>query len=296
MISKKHFIPIIILVAVVLLTAASSVVTSIALKPTVTEHEFPFSVTYELNGETKIIQGVYVVRYDGNGGYNDSKTRTYVGEFKGGDTDCILYTEDDTRIELETKLYADYLMGDPLYDYFEDDVYEPKLWYYDAFETAYDDAETLAAHGVKLVSWEYPEPIDNAFVFSHFSRMNGAVILWTTLVGILGMIAMLIFVKRSTDLSRKPIDIVSMVLNILIGVFAMPVIAFLSWIFDVTGDNDHLFNQMLYFTPALTLFGITLSIAMRRKGFAVSSLLVQLIGPAVFGIMMLIGLLSTLVG
>ncbi len=48
--SKKLFLPVIILIAAVFTMILCSVVSVIAKKPTVTEHEFPFSITYELNG------------------------------------------------------------------------------------------------------------------------------------------------------------------------------------------------------------------------------------------------------
>lgn len=39
--------------------------------------------------------------------------------------------------------YADYLMGDPMYDYFDDNTFDPKLHYYDESENEYNDEETL---------------------------------------------------------------------------------------------------------------------------------------------------------
>jgi hypothetical protein len=62
-----------------------------------------------------------------------------------------------------TQLYADYLMGDPEYDYFDNETFEPKIYYYDENEAEYHDEETLARQGVKLISFEYPMPIENAF-------------------------------------------------------------------------------------------------------------------------------------
>ena len=50
------------------------------------------------------------------------------------------------------------------YDYFDDEPFEPRIYYYDSNETEYEDEETLSAHGVKLVDFEYPTPIKNSFV------------------------------------------------------------------------------------------------------------------------------------
>ena len=54
---KKHklFLPILILVIALLAMAVCAVVSNIALKPTITEHEFPFSITYELDGVCRLI-------------------------------------------------------------------------------------------------------------------------------------------------------------------------------------------------------------------------------------------------
>ena len=78
--SKKLFLPTIVFSVAVLAMLISSFVLCIAKKPTVTEGEFPFTITYELDGEKVTVDEVYKVRYDRNGGYTDTKTRIYVGE------------------------------------------------------------------------------------------------------------------------------------------------------------------------------------------------------------------------
>ena len=55
----------------------SVIIAGIALKPKITESEFPFSITYEYDGETVTIKDVYKVRYEKLGGY---KSRVYSGE------------------------------------------------------------------------------------------------------------------------------------------------------------------------------------------------------------------------
>lgn len=51
--TKKLALPIIILAVAVVAMAIFGIVTNIAQKPTVTEHEFPFSITYELKGKNR---------------------------------------------------------------------------------------------------------------------------------------------------------------------------------------------------------------------------------------------------
>ena len=78
--NKKLFLPAIILAVAILVITVYSVVSSIAFKPTVVEGEFPFSITYELNGETITVSDVYNAYYVRNDGYADTKGRVYEGE------------------------------------------------------------------------------------------------------------------------------------------------------------------------------------------------------------------------
>ena len=149
--NKKLFLPAIILSVAVFVMIVYSVVSSIAFKPTVTKGEFPFSITYELDGETITINDVYRAYYNRNDGYADTKSRIYLGEIGDmgeGNTVYRLKENENGRIELWTKLYADYLMGDAEYDYFDDEAFEPSIYYYDTQEQEYDDEETLLAQGV----------------------------------------------------------------------------------------------------------------------------------------------------
>ena len=216
--NKKLFLPTIILAVAIVLTMISAVVAGIALKPKVTEGEFPFSITYELDGETVTIKDVYKVQYEKLGGY---KTRMYSGEIGNRGKDNTIYVlkkNDSGRVELWTHFYPDYLMGDSEYDYYDDEAFEPKIYYYDAQETESHDEETLAEHGVKLISFEYPEPIKNSLTFSHFVFPEGEVIFPSIVIAFLAWLATLIFVKKDNEyIRRKPINIVTIVFNFIVG-------------------------------------------------------------------------------
>ena len=90
--NKKLFLPTIILAAAVLAIVIYSIVSSIAFKPTVTEGKFPFSITYELDGEMVTIKDVYKAYYVRNDGYADTKSRVYAGELESSGEDNTLYT------------------------------------------------------------------------------------------------------------------------------------------------------------------------------------------------------------
>ena len=285
--TKKLFLPIIILAVAILVTAAYSALSNIARKPTVTEGQFRFAITYELDGETVTINDVYKARYVGNGGYADTKMRLYTGEIGNmGENNTIytLKTEGNTRIELWTHFYADYLMGDPEYDYFDEEAFAPRIYYFDAQEQEYSDEETLQEQGVKLISFEYPEPIDNTFTFSHISHLSSANVLPMVLIGLLALAATIIFVKKEKQLQRKPVDLVSLILNYVIGFAVVPFVILVAVLIDINGGGPELYRQVLYFLPVAMVLCITASIALRRKGYGVSSLIAQLVGPAAFAV------------
>lgn len=287
--SKKLFT--IILVVAVFAIAVYSIVSSIAKKPTVTEGEFPFSITYELDGETITINDVYKVHYDGNGGYADTKSRVYVGEIGNlgeGNTVYHLKQNTDGRIELYTNFYADYLMGDTEYDYFDVEPFEPRIYYYDMEETEYSDEETLSAQGVKLISFDYPTPIENSFVFSHISYFSGAVVLPTVLIAFFALIIILIFVKKEKELQYKTIDTISIILNFVICFTVVPFVTIVGIFIDINGGGPELYRQILYFIPAFTVLCIASSVALRRKGAGKKSLFACLIGPVVFAVYLIV--------
>ena len=283
--TKNRFLPIIILVVAVLATAAYSIVSSIAKKPTVTEGSFPFSITYELDGETVTIKDVYKTHYVRNDGYADTKTRVYAGQIGDREENTVYYTlkqDGNTRVELWTHFYPDYLMGDPEYDYFDEEAFAPKIYYYDAEEIEYTDEETLAAQGVKLISFEYPTPIENTLVFSHLSYFSGEVVLPTLLIALLALLAIMIFVRKDKELTYQTTHILSIVFNWLVCTVYLLFVTIAAVFVDINGGGSEPYRQILYFTPAFSVLCVAASVALRRKGYGVPALVTTLIGPAVF--------------
>ena len=289
--NKKLFLPVIILAVAILVIAVYSFICIIAFKPTVTESEFPFSITYELDGKTVTIEDVYKVNYVPNEEDDNHKGRIYVGKLlsSGEDnTNFILKQNDNSRVELWTHFYPDYLMGDSENDYFDEKPFEPRIYYYDAEEIEYHDEESLAEQGVKLISFEYPNPIENKLVFSHISYFSGAVVLPILLIALLALVITIIFVRKEKELQYKAVDIVSLVLNIIIGVTLIPFVSILALLIDIEGGGPELYYQVLYFIPAFSVLCITASVALRRKGYGIKSLIAQFIGPLVFAIYLIV--------
>lgn len=285
MCNKKRFLPILILTAAILAATVYSLLDSIVRKPVITEGAFPFSITYELDGETVTICEVYKARYVGNKAAADADIRVYVGEIgnRGEDNTVYLLKKDaNTRVELWTHLHPDYLLGDPNNNYLDAEALEPKIYYFDSNETEYRDAETLAAHGVKLVSFSYPTPLENKLVFSHMAHLSGAVVFPLLLITLLSLLAILIFVRKEKQLKYKALDIISIVANWVIGSVYMPFVTMLALLIDLEGGGPALYYQLLYFIPAFSVLCIALSVALRRKGYGAKALIATLIGPVVF--------------
>lgn len=295
--NKKLFLPAIILVVAIVATTVYLIIGSIALKPTVTKAEFPFKITYELDGETVTIEDVYEANFISSDEADNYKERYYsVKLLSSGknDTSFTLKQNENTRIVLDTNFYADYLMGDSEYDYFEGAPFEPQIYYYDENEAEYYDEETLAEQGVKLISFEYPTPIENSFVFSHLAYCTGENVPITVLIAILALLAIIIFVRKEKELKYKATDAVSIVLNWIIGTVYMIFVTTLALFIDIVGGGPELYYQITYFIPAVSILCLAASVALRRKGYGKSSIIAQLIGPAIFVLDLLVSYVAGL--
>lgn len=160
--------------ALVLAALVAAMLTGCGLtvpRPEIKEGKFDFSVTYELNGETKTISGVYVCEYNGTDWALDGGShRDWKGCIEGGsEDDCfeIGTTEDGGVIIISMHLSADYFMGENVTGGL--DLPEPELM----IQYPYDElggmqmireAEIIEQnYGAKIISYEYDAPIENSF-------------------------------------------------------------------------------------------------------------------------------------
>ena len=116
------------------------------------------------------------------------------------------------------------------------------------------------SRGVKLISWEYPEPVVNSFVFSHIALLSGEAVLPMTLIGAVAL------------------------LDVIVGLLVMPITALVKLI-DIEGSSEAWNHQMTYLVPALSLLGVAVSVALRRKGFKRAALILSWIGLIVFALL-----------
>ena len=277
-------LPIIILVIGLILAITSCFFTGIMKEPTVKEHEFNYSVTYRIGSETKTYEGTFRCSFVGHDGDDDPTLRLYDGVHTkdGNELGALWLTvaqTEDVELMMSVGLDAAYLMGDPdKYEYVHgnDDPYFEAI---DGEGYAVDVSEEFDA---EIISWEYPEPIENSFRFSGFSRLYSISMLVMLAIAFLTVLACLIFVRKDPAVNYKTLDIISIVAHFLITFIAIPFLTIVIFFFPLTMDAESLLYQIFLCIPALTAFTIAASIALRRKGFAKTGFLVQLVCPALF--------------
>ena len=144
-------------------------------RPAVKEGEFAFSITYELDGEIKTLSGVYVCEYDGtswalDGGYSRDWKSSMKGVEAGNQYEVEVGTTDDGgSVLLSYGFYPEYFMGDT--ETVDMGAPEPQLTVTHAMEGVdgmsmlYDQEELARLYNVRIVAYEYAEPIENTFGF-----------------------------------------------------------------------------------------------------------------------------------
>ena len=129
-------------------------------KPKVAQQEFPFTITYTYQGETKTISDVYVGEYVRRAKYLGDDSVAWYGYIKDHnrlESDFYRIGEvDGQAFSINLNLEPGYLMGDPAY---AGSVCRPTGAYH-SFDGTNDimvtDPEELAQLGFSIVSWEYP--------------------------------------------------------------------------------------------------------------------------------------------
>ena len=255
-------------------------------KPAVKQQEFPFSITYFYEGKEVTISDVFVGEYAPSAQYMGDNSIGWFGYVKDKDR---LEPDYYTIAEADGKLYSinlnmntGYLMGDSGKG---NSVGEPEAvcQYSDGTnDIIVTDSAELKELGFYLVSWEYPEPIENTFSFGGVSLSSEATV-YTAVIGVIALLASILFIKKDPEVTYGMLDKISIAVNFLLAIIAFPCILIISFLSEIIGDVS-LFQQFMYMAPALTAIGIALSVALRRMGCKKLSFLVQFLGLTVFGI------------
>ena len=282
--SKKLKLPIIIIAIGMIVAIASCFLTGIRMEPVIQEHEFQYSVTYSIDGEVKTHQGSFLCSFIGHDAHDDPTLRVYDGLHKvdGNVSESAWFSvaqKNGVELSLIINLDADYLMGDPdKYEYVSGNE-DPILEATNAEGYSVDISEAFDA---EIISWELPEPIENSFRFIGFSRLHAISMFAMLLVGVLTIIACAIFVKKETGIQFKVLDALTVIANLFIGLMVIPFVTLVIFLFPLVIDEASIMYQIYLCIPALTAFGVAASVALRRKGFKISGLLVQFVFPLLF--------------
>ena len=279
---KKLKLPIIILLIGIIATVGSCLLTCIAKEPTITEYEFDYSITYKVDDVTTTINGRYKCVYSGLAGDSDPLSRCYKEEYNTLPSRYIIAEKDGLQLYIVIDFNHSYLMGDTEDDYYEPFLDDPCLEAMDVEGNQYDDEQTLSRFNAEIVSWEYPDPLENTFVFSGFSIMHTASMLVMVAVITLTLIFMMITVRKDRSTSYNVLDVLSIVLNFVVSLGIVPFITVVVAFLPLTMSCDTFLYQAMLCTPAFILLTVAASVAFRRKGFRKLGFFAQLIGPALF--------------
>jgi hypothetical protein len=208
--NKSLKLSIIIIAIGIIIAIAASLLVSMQKTPKISNQDFEFSITYKLDGETKTINGVYSSRFTGFGANGvDPLCRYYEGTYKvegedDGDRCFTIAKKDGYELYIVALLNDYYLMGDKENESYDSYTEGPTLEAEDKNGNQYGETELPDIFNAEIVSFKYPEPIENTFNFIGFSGLyvvNEGVMV---LVGILTLILCMIFVKKDDGKTAVP--------------------------------------------------------------------------------------------
>ena len=266
----------------VIASIVACLLTGISKKPTITECDFNYSVTYKLNGETKTLAGVYSCKFDGT--YPGE--RYYIGEYvtHGSDINSCTYIiekKGDYELGIVMQFNESYLMGDTKnYDY--EPLEDPYIVVYGLNGVVCNEPEILEMFDVELISFDYPEPIENTFVLTGISEIPWSCMPVTLFIAFLTFIACIIFVKKDPLVVYKDIDKISIVLNVLLAVGGLPIATLFALLLQAFPIGPNFVYIIYLCIPAIVVFSLSASVSLRRNGFSKAGFFVQFIAPVIF--------------
>ena len=146
-------------------------------EPEITYGEFPFELVYEMDGETVVVNDVYVCEYDGIGmssaAAGADKYREWIGYVESTGEGGVILMEDvlpDGNLQLICSVGGpEYYMSDP--DVVYESEYTPNviriIRYNDGISSiGGSDAEIeelMETYNIKIISWTFSDPIENTF-------------------------------------------------------------------------------------------------------------------------------------
>ena len=168
MITKKKAIMRAILSGVIVCLLSLSFVSCFPPPPAIKYAEFPFELTYEIDGEIITVEDTYVCKFNGYGANAGTGIyREWKGYVKSTGEESITIIKDGTLTLVWAIGYPEYYMSDPTMPEYE---YEPFAYYIihpdEIGGTTFgmgDVEQFLEKYKIKLISWKLSDPIENSF-------------------------------------------------------------------------------------------------------------------------------------
>lgn len=144
-------------------------------KTEITYGEFPFTITYEVNGEMKKVEDAVVCEYDGIKNLGTAgKYRTWKSKLKSGNERVTLLRSEEENKICEITIspgLPEYYMGDFIQDKTEyeknmlDDRYLGYIEWKDGEQTgiSISKEEVYERFKLKVIEMDFSEPIENVF-------------------------------------------------------------------------------------------------------------------------------------
>lgn len=266
--------------------------------PAVKSAEFPFSITYEYNGEIGTLKGVTTYEFAGSETIMNEHSiywdeETIYENPEELEYPWVIVSNEEMFLGIHTNMRSGYFMGDPhyanYYNEYGNGTVEPYIDYTNHKEEIYssDDnrEEIMESIGFRLIDFTYAEPIENSFTFSGIQFQADNVIFFVA-ISVLFLVLCVIFVRRDKEYKYTVLDKVSIAVNFIVGIVAVPFITIICVLFDLNGGGDDILSQIAYCIPAPTIVCLGLSVAFRRKGFRKIGFFIQFAGVLAFIILL----------
>lgn len=162
-----------IILIIAFVVIISLLILAIVKRPEISYHEFPFKLTYELNGTIKEVEDAVICEYQGIKIHNEIGVyRQWTSRLKSGQDKITLLKVGETL-----EFYFDYgsaenYMGDPQSGQYRLDLfYNLTLIPYIKYEnnlqianSAMTANEVWNKYKLRIIKWEYTPPIKNNFL------------------------------------------------------------------------------------------------------------------------------------
>ena len=159
----------VILVISILFEFITNIIYSPIYYPVTKKGEFPFKLTYEQNGELVKLDDVYVCRFAGFNITEGGKFRQWTGYVKSTRKERIIVSRKNGKtVEIDVGT-AMYYMGDSIFPSDYDNELTPTAFRISRdlslaiYEERLSHADLYSEYGIKIIDWEFSEPIENTF-------------------------------------------------------------------------------------------------------------------------------------